>query len=535
MLLNKVSTRFLLLLTFFVFILSCKRNKTSWDTDFTIPVAYTTLRPNNLISDSLFIKDSANNIVFFYKGQLNNLANEVVTIPDTSLDFDYRYFGANTVLPPATEFFPINFPLDFDLKGIKLKKAKLDAGSIIISAKNYTNIPLKITLKIPGAKLNGIPLFTSNEVAGKQNGVPGIINTSISLQDYDLNLFNSSTNTYNALGQQLIIATGDTPTLDSIYFLDKIEISIKFLGLLPNYVTGYFGKLEQTFNSGPTLFDFKKILNAEQIQLQKASLDLDFKNYIGVDLRTDIYTFSGKNTSNGVIKNLKLNNNSPIRLNLIKASSNTNTYDVISPSATKYTFNNSNSNLVDFLNNIPDALSLNGKLTLNPLGININNFGDFYKRGQLINTDYKITIPGKFSFKNLKVQIDGTIDIQNKDDLDQFNEGNLTLYSSNQFPYAIQLQGYFLDDQNQIIDSIFTSKAKIDAALDDALSGKLMPSKNKNTYALSLDQKALLKKYAKVRWVGLLNSRDNQFFEIKDSYALELKLVANAIINLKYD
>jgi hypothetical protein len=535
MLFKKVSTAQILLLTFLILALGCKRKKTNWDADFTIPIAQTSLTPKNFLGDTLFNTDTANNIIFSYKGKIDNLANEIITIPDTSIRFQYQNFLGNVALPPGTLLPTISYSTDFNLQAVKLKKAKLSTGNIIVTAKNYSRVPLKITLSIPNAKLNNVPLLSSSSIAGKSNGQPGILNSTISLADYDLNLFNTSTNTYNSLGQSISLAVDDNAPIDTIFFLDSVAISVQFSDLSPNYVTGYFGKLEQTFVNGPTVFDFKKVLNAEQIQLEKANLDLKFKNFIGVDLRADLSNLSGKNTDNGTIKSLKLNNNSPIRLNLIRATSTSPIYEPITPSETNYSFNNNNSNIVEFLNNIPNELNLNGKFTLNPLGININNFSDFYKRNKLIETDYEITVPGKFSFKNLKLQVDGVLEIKNKDDLDNFKEGKLILYSTNNFPYQIQLQGYFLNDQNQIVDSLFGIKANIDAAIDNNLNNSLIPAKNKNDYLLNENQKFLLKHYKNIRWAAIVNTKDNKLFEIKNNYTLDLKLVAEAIVNLKYD
>jgi hypothetical protein len=535
MLFKKVSTAQILLLTFLLLVLGCKREKTNWDADFTIPIAQTSLTPKNFLGDSLFNIDTSNNIVFSYKGKIDGLANEIITVPDTSIRFQYQNFLGNVALAPGTLLPNISYSTEFNLKSIKLKKAKLSTGSIIITAKNYSRVPLKITLAIPNAKLNNVPLLSTSSIAGKLNGIPGLLNSTISLADYDLNLLNTSTNTYNSLGQSIILAVDDNAPIDTIFFLDSVAISVKFSGLTPEYVTGYFGKLEQTFVNGPTLFDFKKVLNAEQIQLEKANLDLKFNNFIGVDLRADLSNFSGKNTDNGSIKSLKLNNNSPIRLNLIRASSISSIYEPITPSETNYSFNNNNSNIVEFLNNIPNELNLNGKFTLNPLDLNINNYNDFYKRNKLIETNYEIKVPGKFSFKNLKLQVDGVLEIENKDDLDGFKDGKLILYSTNNFPYQIQLQGYFLNEQNQIVDSLFGNKANIDAAIDNNLNATLSPAKNRNDYLLNENQKFLLKHYKNIRWIAVINTNENKLFEIKNNYTLDLKLVAEAVVNLKYD
>ncbi len=534
MIFNKVRTLFIFGLTLLVVLQACKREKTNWDADFTIPLAYASFTSKNLISDSLISTDTSNALTFIYKNKVDELASDVITIPDTSIKFIYQNFLGNVALPAGTLLPTFGFNLNFNLETIKLKKAKLAAGNVIISAKNYSRIPLKITFSIPNAKLNNVPLLAINTIAGKSNGTPGVLNTSIALENYDLDLFNSSTNTYNSLGQSLSLAVADDAPLDTLFFFDSVAITVKFAGLEPDYATGFFGKLSQTFTNGPTLFDFKSILDADQIQLQKASLDFKFKNFIGVDIRAEITNFLGKNVRTNLSKNLRLNNNSPIRLNLTAASSNSSTYDVITPFETNYSFNNTNSNIVEFLNNLPDELSLGGKFTFNPLGININNFSDFYKRNKLIEAEYQISIPANFSFKNLKIKIDGDLDIKDSD-LDQFETGNLVLYSKNYFPYQIQLQGYYLDSNGVIVDSIFSTKANIDAAIENTLSNTLTPFQNKNTYSLDLRQKELLKANKKIRWIGVLNTRDNKIFEIKADYALELKLVANAIVNLKYD
>ncbi len=534
MIFNKVRTIIVFGLILSIFIAGCKREKTNWDADFTLPLAFAKLTTKNLINDSLISADTSNAITFVYTNKIDGLAGDVITIPDTTVKYTYQNFLSNFALPSGTLLPTLGNNLDFNLETVKLKKAKLISGNVLISAKNYARVPIKTTFSVPNAKLNNVPLLSINTIPGKSNGLPGQLSTSIPLDNYELELFNPSTNTYNSLSQSVSFAIGNNTSLDTIFFFDSVIVNIKFSKLEPDYATGYFGKLNQTFTNGPTLFNFKDILDADQIQLQKANLDFKFKNFIGVDIRAEISNFIGSNSSTNTTTNLRLKNNSPIRLNLTSAASNSPNYDLITPFETNYSFNTINSNIVDFLNNLPDELSLAGKFTFNPLGVNINNFSDFYKRNKLIETEYKISIPGSFSFKNLKIKIDGEIDIK-ENDLDQFKSGNLTLYSKNYFPYQIQLQGYFLNDNGQIVDSIFSKKATIDAAIDSPIQGLLSPVQNKNVYTLNSVQKDLLKVNKKIRWIGLLNTRDNKIFEIKADYAVELKLVADAIVNLKYD
>jgi hypothetical protein len=527
----RARTIFILLLVCSV--LSCKRKKTNWDSDFILPIAYASLKPANFITDSILSNDTNGTIRFVYNGQFTNLASDIVKIPDTSLKFYYQNLLGNVTLPPGTPLPGFSYPVNFDLKGIKLKKARLNQGEIVVNAKNYSRVPIKITLSIPNAQLNGQPFLESKVISGKSNGIPGVVGASFTLSNYDLNLFNAATNQFNSLNQSLTFTTDGNSPNDTIFFLDSVAVEIKFRNFVPDYVNGYFGKLEQNFSIGPTVFDFKSVLNADQIQIQNAILDLEFKNFVGADLRADIYNFTGINSINGISKNLRLSNNAPIRFNVTKSQSNSVTYDTIFPSITQYSFNANNSNIVDFLNNVPDNVSLNGRFTINPLGINLNNFGDFYKKDKLIDTKYKITIPGKFSFKNLKVQLDGEIDIGNEENLETFKEGELILYSANYFPYDIQLQGYYLNDQNQVVDSLINKAFSINAS---NINGNLnTPTKNVNNILLDQKQKDLLKNYKKIRWVAVINTKDNNLFELRTDYTLDLKLVARALVNFSYD
>ncbi len=153
---------------------SCKRKPTQWDTDILLPLVSGNVDINNIVTDSLLETQSDNSMELVYQNELYqfNLAEEVIDIPDTSLDMTLKLdsirlddrtithsislgqialqaglvgqiiinnHGMNSVIPPLTDLSSDPVPID----GTEFfETATLDGGFLDILVENGLPIPI---------------------------------------------------------------------------------------------------------------------------------------------------------------------------------------------------------------------------------------------------------------------------------------------------------------------------------------------------------------------------------------------------------
>jgi hypothetical protein len=121
------------------------------------------------------------------------------------------------------------------------------------------------------------------------------------------------------------------------------------------------------------------------------------------------------------------------------------------------------------------------------------------------------------------------VDLSNLKELNNVNYCDLFLQARNNYPFDAQLQGYMINDQNQIIDSIFMpGQNTIKQAVTDINNNVLNYVDTKLTASIGVDKVANLKSCKQIKFVIQL-FLPNQPTPIKlkeDSY-LDLMLSAN--------
>ena len=201
------------------------------------------------------------------------------------------------------------------------------------------------------------------------------------------------------------------------------------------------------------------------LTLEEASMDFTINNEAGMDLTVTVNEISGWNSTNqtGVTLNSPLSNNS---ININRATETNGIYSSPKSSTHITELNDENSNLTEFIANLPHTLSYDFEIELNPLG-NVSAGNDFIYNNTGVEINLDAEIPLNFNASNL-VLIDTSdfeIDSTSQEDVNQIIGGNLNIYSENWYPFDLFLQFYLLDDQNNIIDSIFTQNAQINGGI----------------------------------------------------------------------
>ena len=257
------------LFTVFLFMLmlvSCKKEATSWDTDWVVPIVNDTLSLKNLQNDStFFVNGNSFYEVDLTRTLLNIGINEIVAIPDTFIEQKFSTIFANFNVPPGFSFVNEVEEHTLNLNDIQLKKAHLTAGKIDLTVFNPLETKTLYTIYLPGLTKNGIP-FQQNFIAEAGSiSTPSTNKISLSINDYDIDLTGQSGNSFNKLLSQLVIKSDPNGPAVVIHNTQEFKFKAAFKSLVFDYAKGYFGT---------KLFTDTSVINLDFIKNTSGSVDI---------------------------------------------------------------------------------------------------------------------------------------------------------------------------------------------------------------------------------------------------------------------
>ncbi len=459
----KKSIIFILLI---VFAFSCKREPISWDVDSLIPILRTKMTVQQAIPDSMISVGSNNELNLIYKGTLIDFKlDSVLSMPDTTTTDIFSWpIGSITLLPGQVFLSDTNFTR-FDMGGANLTHLFIQSGSINLTLTSSLQGPSVMEYSLPTATKNGVPFFVKESIPAGSASNPALINKTYDLSGYDISLTGINNDNYNVLANahRAYIDFSSAPVIISAG--DRFVASNTFSGVTPSYARGSFGsEFIQESAIGETLDAFENIAGGT-INLEEVSMVFEIKNEVGIDATIKVNDLTGNNTYNNSaitlqspLSNGEINLNRATEINGIKSG--------INPSVYTQNIDNSNSNIAAFVGNLPNQLSYDFDIQLNPVG-NVSNSNDFIYNNTGISIDLDTEIPLNFNAHDLILidtsdfEMEGT----SQDDLSKIISGYINLHADNWYPFALDAQFYLLDSNNVIIDSVFSMPQSIQGGI----------------------------------------------------------------------
>lgn len=477
-----------------VFISCRKSNVASWDVDLVLPVVSSELNIKNFLGDSIFKADNTGLLNLTVTRTLTAIKlDSLIKLPDTTIvnSFTLPVFNA-TLQPgdvlPTTPPTPLTFSVG---NGAALKRIDVRTGSITVTFSNTTNQPLDIVYQLPGTLKYGQKFTISETVpAPVAPATSGVLVKSYDLSGYSFNLTGTGVN-YNTLLQTYTVSVSPSaPGPATLTFGQGAKTQISYKDLIPDYVEGYFGQQDITIPLDTTRLNILKSFDANNFMLSDASFIFRIMNEFGAEFSSSLSNIKSINGPSVVpLSTQQLSN-----ININRASKSGNT---VFPSVKTVSLVTGNSNIVSFLSNLPDRLTYQGNVKVNPLG-NLSGYNDFAFYGTGINVLADINIPLRFRANYFKLVSHTKIDFSNVKQLDNVNYGRFIISASNGYPFSSKLQAYLLDENDAVIDSllingsntisggqlnnqnrvVLPSKSSIEMPLDKDIINNLKRSKN---------------------------------------------------------
>jgi hypothetical protein len=477
------------------------------------PLIYGDLTIKDLMKDSLLSSNPNNSIQLSFSTNLYKLDFEsLVKVPDTTITNDYTIpFSAGITFSPGQTFItePENITLNID--DVELTKLGIKNGKI-----NYTlssNIPAEIIYEYTISNAfnsQGLP-FVRQLTVPAAGGASSTISGNFDLTGYSIDLTGTNGNEYNTLSTLTNMKLSDSHSGDLLISnADSVKIENKITNLSIQYAEGYFGsQIIPTQNNSSEITQMNSIIDGT-IDIEQLTVDLSIVNGIGADAAFTIQSLISKNSNTTI----------PLSHQLIGDENfiNRASYNGGSISASEFStsFNSSNSNIENWIENLPDSVLYGVDFELNPLG-NVSGHHDFIDANSPFEVNMEVDMPLSFLANNLTLVDTINLSVEN---IEQVIKGKLNINIENGFPLEATLSL-----KNTLSSEELFSPSPINSALIDnnGLVSQSVSSMHEITF--SEESLALLKENNSLILVVKFNSPvSTNLISIYDYYQLSFNV-----------
>ena len=508
---------------------NCKREEaTTWSPHLLAPVANGRLTLNDIAPDSLLEADETGLWHLIFREDLTDFdVDSLVTIPDTLIEkvFDVPIIGGPFTLPNGTVLIEEEDNNLINVNDAELKKVIMKSGILRYKLKSFINGYLTCTYDLPGVMYNGVGTVIQTTTDPSVNDDPYIYEGEIDLAGYELNMTGQSGFSSNRIYSHLTIATAmDAPQQAVVYGDDYVTIELEFIDPVVFYAKGYFGQhtyaLDQSIDFGDQLN-----LPTGAINLQGTTMSLHVENNVGVDLELDFESLIALNSANS--NEVYLNHTSlfePIHLTRAYDSNGTVTPDIYDVN-----LNTQNSNIDQFIENLPNALQMTANVIINPLG-NVSDGADFIYTENPLKAEMEVDIPLNIGMNNLMLR--DTLNIAEA--LEMTADGKFVLYVENTFPFSATLNAHLFESSTQE-ETPFVIQQAIGAAMETDTPGITIPVQSTLYIAASQTVIDHFTPNHKIVLEVILNTPGYpQLVGLYQNYYMDFKLIADGEVQVEF-
>jgi len=481
------------LLSALLVLVACKKKDTTWNTDWSAPAVNDTLRLTELFNDSTLVAGLNNTInVDLTRTILNIGLADFVSITDTTIKQNFNPTVSLNNVPPGYQFVNSIEEHELNLNPIQLKKIHVSQGEIKVKVSNPIGTKALFTIQLPGVTQNGSVFEQSYVVEGGTILNPGVAEEVLDISNYDIDLRGELGNDYNVLQSRLTIKTDpDGPTI-SISNSNVFRFEATFSNLKIDYAKGYFG--DQIFEELSTFnVPYFNNITEGSITLPSTSLQIIIENGMKLSLKGKITQAANTNVNGNTV-----NLNSSQLNNTFYVSPATGIWNTLVPTYQQLNFDENNSNIKNYLENLGSSHQIGYQLQLNPWG-NVSGGNDEVFPSSKIKLKVKAQMPLSLSANGLTLKDTFDLDLEQDNAKTHIESGMISLNATNAFPLSCDAVLYLMDSNNVILHTIIAN-AQISSGLLGALdvSDNLYKKKSKVDFVLSDDVLKDINKIKKV-------------------------------------
>lgn len=412
---------------------ACKKEgPLRWDADVLFPIAHGRLDLADVIADSLLSTDPDGLVHLVYESDWIDLPlDSLVELPDTAVinSFSPPFSGGPFTIPSGANLITLSDDIVLDADPAQLKLVQFSEGTLRYALRSYVNGYLDVSYELPGvdADNGGFLLETTSEPGTPED--PWEETGEMDLAGVTLLLTGEDGLSHNSVASQIIVnASSSVSESLEVYGEDSVAVELEFLGAKVAYAKGYFGDYTSELDEQ---LDLQAAISAGEngLLLPGISFDLQLENYFGADAQLSLQTLEGLGSEVVALEHQTFNG--PI--NIARALDDNGT---VIPTNWSIAMDNTNSNIVEWIANVPDTVALLASLDLNPLG-DVSGGNDFFYADYPPRAQFNLDIP--LCINAAELQFRDTLWIDDDLELPSAN-GKIHLYVLNTFPFSLDLQ-----------------------------------------------------------------------------------------------
>lgn len=459
----KLKFLYALLMTLLIF--SCRKEKTTWDTDWVFPLLNDTLSIGQLINDSTLSINPNNSLQVKLKRNLLDIdLFSLVEIPDTSIFQDFSINFNQLVLPPGANYIDEVKEHEFELDGVVLLQARLQGGKAVIRIENPVETKTIFTVELPGVSRNGVIFSQTEVIPAASNGNPGVEILELDLKGYDIDMRGEDGSGYNKLQSRMTVITDPDGDSAVVTQNDVAQFFIDFIGLEVDYAKGFFGTTVISDTTEVTI-DFLKKITDGQVNTEELDLTLTFSNGIKAEAQGVLTQVKSTNFNHNSINLEHPTIGDPFFINRALGS-----WSSLQPFQKIFHFDSENGNSKAFAEHLGHTYSIGYQVTVNPWGNNSNGTDEIFPNSR-IQLDLETDFPLSVGMDNLTLVDTFSIDIAEQENALRVKSGNLELKTKNKFPFGASATLILMDENYNSIGQIATEEVIRSAPLNNAQNG----------------------------------------------------------------
>ncbi|MEX0813467.1 MAG: hypothetical protein WD048_14710 [Chitinophagales bacterium] len=398
----------------------------NWSPEIAVPLINSSFFVQDIIKKfetGGFIKtDSTQLITVVYTGKVVSISGEnLIPVPDQSFTTIDSSSNVNFAFPGG------------DLIHFIIVKS----GTFNYRMLSNRQEDIRVTITIPKATKNGAPLRIVKDLP--YTGSPIEYSGQSDLSGYLLDLTGSAGNSSNTIEvkyQAELMSNGQRILLD--------EFEGSFENIRYNFMEGFFGLKNFEKGMDTIVLDIFKNWISGTVFIENPMMNMLVQNSFGMPLELHLTDFNASNRQ--------------VALPISGSAFNTG-YDLGFPDGnsigsaenTDIVLNSDNSNLQNVLAIAPNRLNFGFNVTANTNPFTVLGF--LTDESQFtIDVDLEIPLQGRID--NLVLADTFAMELDNIEEIDY---ADFKLFTENTFPVDLQIQVYFTDDQDQIVDSLLST------------------------------------------------------------------------------
>ncbi len=421
-------------------LMACKKESTSWNTNWEFPLLRDTVRIADWINDSTISVGSNGALRLTLNRELIDFdLFSLVSLPDTIIEQDFTISVSQITIPPGTNYIDEIKEHEFGFGGAALTSTYIKRGVAEVTVINPIATKTIFTVQLPGVTKDGQTFTRTEEVPAAVGGVPTQKSFTIDLSEHAVDLTGASGNFYNTIQSRMTVATDPNGPSVNVTSQDAAIFRVEFKDLLPSHAKGYFGSTTISDTANVDVEALSKI-DAELFQMESASVKLIFSNGVKVKGSGIVSKVEGLNKNNELVALNHPDFNESFLVNPAQGS-----WENLNPFQYTLDLNNDNTNIQPFIENLPYQFNIGYAVHLNPWG-NVSSGTDEIFPNSRLGLQLETDIPLNLSIDKLRYIDTIETNFAEQENAFRIQSGGLVLSSINSFPFGARVEMIALDE-----------------------------------------------------------------------------------------